>query len=147
MLEGHFKQQKYQPKEQKVNNMALKRPQKKHLFTVEKPKQEGSVALFDLSWELMHQETHIFPCSAHIWGWVWKCPVFAGVSNQCKQLTFKEWESTVTDAEIKDKSKEGKDGKQHQKFKRDELRWGQKQALNWRTSSVPNETHAVPYIT
>lgn len=51
MLEGHFKQQKYQPKEQKVNNMALKRPQKKHLFTVEKPKQEGSVALFDLSWE------------------------------------------------------------------------------------------------
>ena len=38
--------------------MAPKRPQKKHLFTVEKPKQEGSVALFDLSWELMHQETH-----------------------------------------------------------------------------------------
>lgn len=70
--------------------MVLKRPHTQKMFTVEKLKQEGSVALFDLNWKLVHQETHIFSCSAHIWRLVWKCPEFVGVSNQCKQVTFKE---------------------------------------------------------
>lgn len=87
MLEGHFKQQNYQPKEQKVDKHGSKETAKKNMFTVEKLKQEGSVALFDLSWKLVHQEICIFPCSAHVWRLVWKCPEFVGVSNQCKQVS------------------------------------------------------------
>lgn len=43
-------------KDKNVNNVALSRPQKGHLFIVSELKQEGrvSVTLFELSWESTH---------------------------------------------------------------------------------------------
>lgn len=58
------------------------------------------------------------------------------VSNKFKKAIFEKWESTVPDIETRDLFEEGKDGKQLQKLKRDELKWGLKQTS--RPSSAPN---------
>lgn len=103
VLRDNYKQWNHQQKKWKnVKNLALRRPQKRHIYSTSAEKRKQSINLFILIWERTCQMTQIFHCSVHVSEWLWQHCVDFGVTKSilsrrqiCIYRIHKQWGSTV----------------------------------------------------